>query len=541
MASKQNEADDWQDLAPEANDWEDIASEEPYSPLATFGAKALDTAALGYYPEIAGRVQSLLTDKDYVAARDEAARRLEAGSEESPIISGLGTGTGIVGSMLLPGAPLIKGLQTGTAAARLGRAGVGLAEAGAMAGLQNPGSVPGEVDPLQLDQRAAQLQDAAQSPLTYVAGAIPGIISPRSADPVTKALPKEKRAVERFKPSLKQVQEMREAQPFSTRGQKNLGKFIIDNKIAGWTDSYSDMARKAKKIEDDFGKELGEVYKKNENTINKAVQSGKADPDIAKRAEQFGSIEFYKDIISQFDQVNAGSPDATQAREFLTKVLQDEFVSRNAVIVDVPTSTGKVKQMLAGVEQPSLMELHSYRKKIDGAINDFSRNFADPDQSAKDKALKFLRNQIEDAINTEIKIAEKYFSPGEFKRFKELNDNFSKATQVSNMVAKRAAMADMGSSSFKDLMSNLNPLPAGGQVALGEGARTGITSGAAKLSRPLSIMRQDKISPKEEDYIFIAPEDKMITLEEISKDESMSASEKAKKYNSVKKYNKLPF
>ena len=90
-----------------------------------------------------------LPEQSYVNERDENIARHEQQAKDSPIASGAGKFAGIVASSaMMPGSGAAKGAGL---AAKLGNA----AKTGAMQGaVYNPGDTKGEVDPLQLGDRA---------------------------------------------------------------------------------------------------------------------------------------------------------------------------------------------------------------------------------------------------------------------------------------------------------------------------------------------------------------------------------------------------
>lgn len=117
------------------------------SDFETFGKSAADALSLGYSPQIVAKYQELVNDKDYLTERDAYSKDLKELKDANPVASGLGTGAGILGSIIVPGGAVAKGAGL---AAKVGRG--ALAGAG-MAGLANPGDVEGIIDTLQLGER----------------------------------------------------------------------------------------------------------------------------------------------------------------------------------------------------------------------------------------------------------------------------------------------------------------------------------------------------------------------------------------------------
>lgn len=123
------------------------------------GEHALNSASMGYGPEIEGGVQKLGSDAKWDELVKKNRARLAQQSQEHPIASGAGTGLGAVGGGLLM-APFMPEMGAAKGLASIGKAaGVGAA----MGGLSNPSGA--EDLPLS-EQGPARLQGAITGGVT---------------------------------------------------------------------------------------------------------------------------------------------------------------------------------------------------------------------------------------------------------------------------------------------------------------------------------------------------------------------------------------
>lgn len=129
-----------------------------------FAKEALNTAALGYLPQIQGAI-SAATGGNYLQSRDEALRDLIQGRQEHPMSSTVGQLAGAGASALVPGMVLGKAYTAGGRIAQ--GAGVGALYGAA----SNPGDTIGQLNPIQAEDR---LKNAAVG--AGIGGAISGAI-----------------------------------------------------------------------------------------------------------------------------------------------------------------------------------------------------------------------------------------------------------------------------------------------------------------------------------------------------------------------------
>lgn len=173
-----NQTDDWQ----EVDDWADVGhGQQPPAPSRP-GQAALEgfgeTATLGYLPQIQAGIEKILPnptadadaklkamgidvpEQSYVQMRDENIARQGQLAKQNPGASMAGKGAGIVASMAMP--------LPGAAMGKVARSAL---QGGITGAAYNPGDVKGEVNPLQLEERAP---NAALGTLFGTAGGLAG-------------------------------------------------------------------------------------------------------------------------------------------------------------------------------------------------------------------------------------------------------------------------------------------------------------------------------------------------------------------------------
>lgn len=121
--------------------------------LGGYGPQVIEGASRAFAPVYDKLTGSHVADHlgDYVTSRDATIKKFEQESRDNPTASALGTGAGVVGSILMPAGAAAKG------ATLMGKIGRGAIAGGTMGALVNPGDVEGELSPLQLKDRAKGL------------------------------------------------------------------------------------------------------------------------------------------------------------------------------------------------------------------------------------------------------------------------------------------------------------------------------------------------------------------------------------------------
>ncbi len=224
-----------------------------------------NAATMGYLPQlqamaepVTNAIGNMVTGNNveatpYVQARDQGIKRLQEEQQANPktaLASQVG-GT-ILGAAAtpIPGLGASKGIVSGMLKGAGGGAAQGF--------LQNPGDIKGEVDPLQLGDRASNAAKGAA-----IGGAAGG---------VTEVAKKGLRALARGPETLKEVATgsavkasgaiLKDFRSLEGKGKTNeLGEFALDKGLVKAGDTIDDVAAKADALRQDAGSRLSKIYK----------------------------------------------------------------------------------------------------------------------------------------------------------------------------------------------------------------------------------------------------------------------------------------
>lgn len=312
---------------------------ETYGAGGAFAEKALDMLSAGHGAEIQAGLQSLIPKEaqhliqapiseivpalmdekkyaelekkypgaDYTELRDEIEARLRAYKELNPQASMAGNVVGLLAgakglNKILPAAPTELTKAAFLQAAKQG-AGIGAA----MGALQDPGSVYGEVSPLQAKDRAIQAAiggagGVALSPFAHLAGYGFG----KGVDQVKEfAAKKALKATGRFTPT--------EMMGIPESKQIEMGQKILDEGIIGNVPrSQQTLLNRVSKNVDKTGKKLGQLVDdvaEVENALkDQGFQVGVRKQDIAKELQarlidetEMGSPEINAAVAKEID------------------------------------------------------------------------------------------------------------------------------------------------------------------------------------------------------------------------------------------------
>jgi hypothetical protein len=234
--------------------------------LETFGKSAADALTLGYSPEIYGAVSAPFSDKDYVALRDEYKNELGQLQKANPVPSGAGTITGALAPFLLTGGgsavasgakavQLAKAGQAAKTSAQLGKAALsGLKSGAILGGLSNPGSNEGEIEPLQLEDRAENA----------LAGGVLGGLTGAAFEGAAIKAPQMKEWLKK-KAADSSFNSLRAAKKFTDRLRKGesteIGMDMLDRKLTGGVPKSRDaMLNEVDDILQEQGKIKGQIF-----------------------------------------------------------------------------------------------------------------------------------------------------------------------------------------------------------------------------------------------------------------------------------------
>lgn len=290
------------------DDWQDVDLPDPHEKLKGAGTAALehfgDSASMGYLPQLQAaaeapmtKVMDMITGQnvgddlpEYTQRRDENIARIKEEGEAHPLASAIGTLGGVAASAIPGGAALSKlpgiarlaaaraapgaGLAA-RAAALAGRTGAAAGAAGLQGLIANPGDTEGEVDPLQIEDRAKQglIGATVGAPLhmggeglSTVGRAISDRFKNKASDLAFRALGPFKRQVNQNRDEVREI-----------------GREALDSGVIKWPPTNaSGLEQRASLAAGESGKSLGDLTDRLSALENEATHSGMSRKQIAE-------------------------------------------------------------------------------------------------------------------------------------------------------------------------------------------------------------------------------------------------------------------
>lgn len=273
-----------QKLPPKAPDQPEDVMGDANAALQGFG----QGSTAGYLPQLqalaepaASKIGDLVTGSDtykdlpdYTTRRDQWSKMQADLAKSNPksYMGGQLVGAGTT-AVMIPGGAMAEGAGLGAGLAAKTAAAVGTGAA--YRALQNPGDTPGEVDPLQLKDRAINMSD----PIAMgVDAAIPGAGKLATGIAETKAY---KALGPYARDSMKAMGGDR---------VKDIGRSVLDSGAFGWVPkSYESLAQNLKSLKGDAGQKLGD-------TVEQMAQKESGSPISLSRSDIADNLE--KNLIS---------------------------------------------------------------------------------------------------------------------------------------------------------------------------------------------------------------------------------------------------
>lgn len=350
-----------------------------------------------------GHKQPLVEPSPYLEARDANIKRIQAQAVENPKAAlASDIGGAVVGGIATP----IPGL--GAAKGIIGGVARGAASGALQAGLQNPGDVEGQINPMQINERLEKTEE----------GAVIGGLTAGAGEGIRKGL----RGFSKAAPALKDIAEasalkssgamlkdFREA--YGKEDVNKLGRFMIDNKLAKAGNSYQDVHEGAEKIREQAGKELGQIYDKALETIK--------DPKILENMPGFNPVRDKEKLIAL---VKTELGDALDAESATTKI--SNYIDNLAKKYGDKTLDPRIQNDIKGA--------------VDDSIN-YSRNplARQPDQ---EKALKATRKYLSSKIDSSIDFLGKAAGDDKaLEKLKDANSRYGSSSQISKIARDRSS------------------------------------------------------------------------------------------------------
>jgi len=369
----------------------------------------LDALAFGYTPQVVGAAKSVFGPQTYTEARDQYSKELAELSQENPKAALAGTLAGALGGTVATGG-VLGALGLGArAAAGAGRAAKGVqalkgaAQAGAGYGaIQNPGDTEGEIEPLQLLDRA---RGAAVGAGLGAGGQVVGAGLQKGAQGLSR---------------LSDRAAFKSLGPYAREAMKAHGKGDIEKigamakkqgVVGGSPKSYGKMEKLAKSQIDKKGKELGSLY------------------DELAEAEQ----KLLKAPVVAGQKASAGIDTNLIANE-----LKDELLPTLQGVPGASKVAEKWVNMadeIAG-QRLSFKDAQNLKKRIGDRINWDRLPGADiPDEEQFLRALyRKISQSTEDSAEA---IAKLTGGESKLNQLVNLRDEYSKLKTIGNIVGKR--------------------------------------------------------------------------------------------------------
>lgn len=394
-------------------------------------------------------------EESYVQRRDRNIQELKQLKEENPASSMAGEISGAVVNGIATGGGLSKLLGASGKVATMGKRFADSAKTGAVYGaIRNPGDVEGEVNVLQLKDRAKNAAKDAATGLV-VQGGLEGL---KGAGEAVKSAGKNIKTYSQnktLKASGAMLKDFRKA--VGKKKVAELGQAAIDEKLVNIGDDVADIAKNAEKAMKDSGNKIGDIY----NKADKITTLSKGD---------------FKKLNDEY---------LNEASERLQGTIDGEEIA------------GKLEKVLETVRSgdTSFGALRKLRASIDKKIN-YAKETKDLPEYQEE--LVHLRNKIQDLVKSKIGNSNSQLS----KELARENKRFSNISEIAKMskdkMAREEANAAFG---LRERMSGGAGAIVGGVVgggipgAIAGGAAGAITTKVARqYGTPFVAMTANKVA-----------------------------------------------
>lgn len=348
-------------------------------------------------------------EKSYVQRRDEAIKKLEQISKESPKSALAGQVAGsIVGGVGLGG--LFK--TAGTVGGRIAQA----TKSGALIGaIRNPGDTEGEVDKFQLKDRAINVvKDAATG--AVLQGGLEGV---GKVGKILRDAPdsiKKWSQIKSLKASGAMLKDFRKQ--FGNKKAFELGQSMIDNGVISVGDDIAQIAEKSEGLKNIAGQKIGQIYEQADNIVNdiygkspmRKMQLDESNINLDKLSQKFlynikqkytgkaGGEKIINSIASELEQIGMnGEVNLSKVKEIRSSI--DELINYSKATQELKpiqeelmnlrgTLQDSVRKRLAAIDKISNTDL----AKQFASENKLFSNFAEISKIAKDKLARESSN-----------------------------------------------------------------------------------------------------------------------------------------------------
>lgn len=429
-------------------------TKNPSQKLEAFVKNAANEVGLGYYPQVAGGVKSLLSDDSYVNLRDKEIKRLKELEQLEPESSSVGKTAGLLGSLAIPIGGEAKTASLGSKILKGAGVGAGISA------LSNPGDEEGKVDPLQLEQREDQAKTGG-----LIGGALPivgkGIesgvnsnfgqkllsdLSDSSAIKAAGGMLKDFRRIYNKNQASSIADTLKNATVKMTDEAGN----VTDKKLLSIGDTVHDVAEKSKELKNQTGEKISNIY----NDIDEKLTDPNFNKTIDVKNDRFNPVddkpELEKMILDKYGKKVKGN-------EVVNKIFNDLQVLDK--------------------RSDSLSDTLALKNEFDDLIN-YSKS--SQDMPLYQQALKDVRNYIRDKTNNYVDEIGPKLDVVNSNKLKELNKTYGNVSEIESIAADKLNRERTNKTfGLTDYISGGIGAAAGGAIGGAHGSLEGALLGAA--------------------------------------------------------------
>jgi hypothetical protein len=406
------------------------------------------SSTLGYLPQVAGTVEATLgkvgealglsDPRSFSERKQDVVQRFEDYEKQTTEAAPISAAVGNVAGYIAPGkvaGGIIKGgaALTGLAQAapRVGAVGTSIAKAAGEGAL---------IGGAQFTEGDAQerLNNAIQSGLTSGVFAGAGQVAGAMGEQLKKAA-----QGMRIKGAGAMLKDFRNI--FDKGQEDELASFLKDKKIVGVGSTVESVAKKAKEIQTETGKKLGELYNQAKAKLSDPALAGKISSADAFKKAGFAP-KFQKDEIISFVKDELG--DEVGAAAGVNKVAGylDELATKYGDEIDIVSA-------------------RQIKSAIDRSIN-YARNPLTKDP-VSEQAMRSLRKYVSKRIDDQIELLDSVYKGTGKQSLKQLNKDYANATLTLDMATDKFARENA------NRLFGLSEQLMGGAAGVGYGVMSG--------------------------------------------------------------------
>lgn len=415
------------------------------------------SATLGYLPQVAGTVEATLgkvgealglsEPRSFAERKQETLQRFadyeKQTTEAAPISAAVGNVAGylapakVAGGILKGGAALTGLAQAAPRVAAAGTAPTAAEIGASIAKAAGEGALIGGAQFTEGDAQE-RLNNAIQSGLT--SGVFAG--AGQAAGAMSEQLKQAAKGM-RIKGAGAMLKDFRNI--FDKGQEDELAQFLKDKNIVGVGSTVESVAKKAKQIQTETGKKLGDLYNQAKEKL--------ADPKLASK---ISSAEAFK---------KAGFAPKLQKDEILSFV-KDELGDEVGASAGVNKVAGYLDELATKYgDEIDIVSARQIKSAIDRSIN-YARNPLTKDP-VSEQAMRSLRKYVSQRIDDQVDLLDKVYKGTGKQSLKQLNKEYANATLTLDMATDKFARENA------NRLFGLSEQLMGGAAGVGYGVMSG--------------------------------------------------------------------